>query len=76
MKFYCFHTDEIKLDSKFIAFYINGSGGDLFSMDKDGAIRCADGDYVSTDWLLDASFCLFAYLPKKFLLHYEIKELK
>lgn len=76
MKFYCFHTDEIKLDSKFIAFYTDGSGGALFSRDKDGAIRCADGDYLSTDWFLDASFCLFAYLPKKFLLSYEIEGVK
>lgn len=71
MKLYCHYTDEVKLNSKIVSFYSDGSGASVFSRDAMGSVRNAEGEYLSTDYFLDAGYCHFAYLPKDFKLWYE-----
>lgn len=71
MRLYCHYTDEVKLNSKIVSFYSDGSGASVFSRDDMGSVRNAEGEYLSTDYFLDAGYCHFAYLPKGFKLWYE-----
>jgi hypothetical protein len=73
MKLYCHYTDEIKKNSKIVSFYPDGSGASLFSRDKQGVIRCHEGEVLYPEWFIDANHCFFAYLPNKFELWYEKK---
>lgn len=67
MKLQNFYIEGPKKNSKFVAFYADGSGAALF-------YRCKNGNYYSTHsellppdnyWFCDAGFALYAYLPKK-----------
>lgn len=73
MKLYCHYTDEVKLNSKIVSFYSDGSGASVFSRDAEGAVLNAEGEYLSTDYFLDAGYCFFAYLPKDFKIWHEQK---
>jgi hypothetical protein len=73
MKLYNHFTDEVKLNSKIVSFYSDNSGASLFARDAEGAVLNAEGEYLSTDYFLDAGYCHFAYLPKGFKLWHEIK---
>lgn len=71
MKLYNHYTDEVKLNSKIVSFYSDGSGASVFSRDKQGIIRCHEGEILNKYWFIDANHCHFAYLPKDFKLWYE-----
>ena len=73
MKLYCHYTDEVKLNSKIVSFYSDGSGASVFSRDAMGSVIDAEGEYLSTDYFLDAGYCHFAYLPKTFKIWHEQK---
>lgn len=73
MKLYCHYTDEVKLNSKIVSFYSDGSGASVFSRDAMGSVINAEGEYLSTDYFLDAGYCHFAYLPKTFKIWHEQK---
>ena len=71
MKLYNHFTDEVKLNSKIVSFYSDGSGASVFSRDAMGSVINAEGEYLSTDYFLDAGYCHFAYLPKTFKIWHE-----
>lgn len=73
MKLYNHFTDEVKLNSKIVSFYSDNSGASVFARDATGAVLNTEGEYLSTDYFLDAGYVYFAYLPKNFKLWHEMK---
>lgn len=71
MKLHNHFTDEVKLNRKIVSFYSDGSGASVFSRDAMGSVLNAEGEYLSTDYFLDAGYCHFAYLPKTFKIWHE-----
>jgi len=73
MRLHCFYTDEVKAGKRFVAFYGDGSGANLFRKDKDGNYYDTDGEFLSQDWFIDSGYIDFAYLPDDFKFWSEVK---
>ena len=69
-----FYATEPPVDSRFVAFYCDGSGAALFKRDMAGDYHDADGDSLPDgEWFVGAGYYLYACLPDFFRLFFEEK---
>lgn len=71
MEMFNFYIDTPKKDSRFVAFFDDGSGADLFCRRKNGDFFNAEGHFLDLDWFLDAGYLTFMYLPNDFKFFFE-----
>lgn len=65
---------DTKPEDRFIAFFGDGSGADLFIRVDGGDIYNSHGEIVSDDWLMDAGYCQWMPLLENIKLWFEITE--
>jgi hypothetical protein len=69
-----FHENQPKINSRFVAFYADASGAELFLRDPEGDYYDAEGRHIEIeDWFGEANFYSYADLPDEFRLYFEEK---
>lgn len=70
------HAKSIPNGTKFVAIYCDGSGADIFRIDRDGYLFDAEGNTLSETpdiHLEGCGYCYWIELPKTFKLWSEYK---
>lgn len=75
MKLFNFYEQPPEHGTRFIAFYSDGSGAELFMRTDNGDYIKADSMFApNTDWFIDSGYLWFARLPDDFKLFFESGE--
>jgi len=53
-------------NSKFVALFSDGSGANLFQINEDGVVNGHDMPDLDQDWLIEAGYLYWQYLPENF----------
>ena len=69
-----FHDSQPKINSRFVAYYADASGAELYLRDPEGDYYDVGGELVDAeDWFEEAGFYSYAYMPDDFRLYFEEK---
>ena len=76
MKLFNFYEQPPAHGTRFVAFYSDSSGAELFMRNDEGDYLKADSLYnpPDTNWFIDSGYLLFAVLPDDFRLFFEIND--